>query len=263
MSDSPHHAQDLDPMVLEECLEVDDLTLDPLDVVDDSPDASQEIQDGLAALRSDGEAVMQGLRVFCEHRDPRAAPLLLPLLDSPCPIRRMSAVYALGHNATDKALGTLLRLLRDDSNGYVRKAAAWSLASYAEPSVVEPLIEALTTDIAAVRLWAASSLLDVAFNRQPDALRACSVLMKALHIDCEPVVRSNCAWSLSKLHKAFADAEEDVGDMKEAIVQALLLAIQEDPDRGVADDALTALKQIEDPALVARLKTLESDGLLL
>ena len=258
MSDSPHHARDLDPMLLEECLEADDLAVDPLDAVDDSPDPSEEIRDGLAALTTEGDAVMQGLRVFCEHRDPRAVPLLLPLLESLCPLKRMSAVYALGLNNAPEALGTLLRLLRDDSNGYVRKAAAWSLASYAEPSVLEPLIEALTTDIAAVRLWAASSLQDVTSNRQPDAVRASSVLLKALHVDCDPVVRSNCAWSLSRLHKACGDAEE----VKEAIVRALLVAMREDPDRGVADDALTALKQIEDPGVAARLGAVDGDGLL-
>ena len=259
MSDSLRHAQDLDPVLLEECLEADDdLAADPLDAVNDSPDPSQEIDEGLVALTREGEEVMQGLRVFCEHRDPRAVPLLLPLLASVCPIKRMSAVYALGLNPAHRALDTLLRLLREDSNGYVRKAVAWSLASYPDPCVVEPLIQALTTDIAAVRLWATSSLSDVTYKRQQDAVRASSILMEALHIDREPVVRSNCAWSLSRLHSACGDAEE----VKDALVQALLIAMRNDPDRGVAEDALAALKQIEDPAVIATLKAIEYDDFL-
>ena len=84
--------------------------------------------------------------------------VLLPLLAASCPILRMSAVYALGRNPSPQAVEPLLMLLAADDNGYVRKAVAWSLSSYPDAPVMNPLIRALETDIAAVRLWAASAL---------------------------------------------------------------------------------------------------------
>jgi HEAT repeat protein len=150
----------LDPEVLAQEL-AQELLGDPLDELDTSepaPDAVvAECDQGLELLRrgdaSEGhEVLMQGLRVFCEHRDPRAVPLLLPLLAGSCPILRMSAVYALGRNPTPLAVQPLLALLAGDDNGYVRKAVAWSLGNYPDAPVLNPLIRALQTDIAAVRL---------------------------------------------------------------------------------------------------------------
>ena len=69
---------------------------------------------GLKWLKRGHEERLQGLRVFCEHRDPRALPLLIPLLNEPCPVERMSAVYALGRNPCPRALDILLNLLKRD-----------------------------------------------------------------------------------------------------------------------------------------------------
>ena len=47
----------------------------------------------------------------------------------------------------------LLQLLQVDANAYVSKAAAWSLGNFPDAPVLNPLIRALQTDVAAVRLW--------------------------------------------------------------------------------------------------------------
>ena len=88
----------LDPEVL--ALELaQELLGDPLDEIDTAEptalDVAAECDAGIAWLSGSQEQRMQGLRIFCEHRDPRAVPLLLPLLAASCPILRMSAVYAL------------------------------------------------------------------------------------------------------------------------------------------------------------------------
>ena len=100
----------IDPDVLARELEAEEVG-DPLDELDlDDPE-----QDALEAIRQCDEALnwlqqghdqqLQGLRVFCEHRDPRSVPLLLPLLDEVCPVVRMSAVYALGRNPSPPCCG--------------------------------------------------------------------------------------------------------------------------------------------------------------
>jgi len=263
MGNAHDHTTDLDPELLSGNLDSDDLLdqvaeEDPLDsVATDSPDPDGEIRAGLAHLKGGREEVMQGLRIFCEYRDSRAIPLLLPQLNDHCPITRMSAIYALGRNPSPEAESMLLQLLQD-SNGFVRKAVAWSLGNYPGPVVLKALIHALTTDIAAVRLWAASSLVDVAATNPGDAVRASQVLMGALRIDSNAVVRSNCAWSLSRLHGACSQDPQVQEDLVQALVQAML----EDSDQGVADDARTALEQLDAPATMAQLKTLLEDGLL-
>ena len=88
----------LDPEVLAQEL-AEELLGDPLDELDslepDGVDGAAECDLGLGLLAGDHEQRVQGLRIFCEHRDPRALPHLLPLLEASCPIERMSAVYAL------------------------------------------------------------------------------------------------------------------------------------------------------------------------
>ena len=73
----------LDPDVLARELAAE-LLGDPLEEIDaletESADVARECDQGLKWLEGDREQRMQGLRIFCEHRDPRASPLLLPLL---------------------------------------------------------------------------------------------------------------------------------------------------------------------------------------
>ena len=105
------HELALDPEVLAREL-AQELLGDPLDEIDtttpSSSDVAAECDLGITLLKGDREQRLQGLRIFCEHRDPRAIPLLLPLLGAGCPIVRMSAVYALGRNPHPLAVEPLL-----------------------------------------------------------------------------------------------------------------------------------------------------------
>ena len=81
---------------------LDDIELDEND--QDLANSSKECDQALKWLQSGNEERLQGLRVFCEYRDSRALPFLLPLLDEPSPVIRMSAVYALGRNPCPNAI---------------------------------------------------------------------------------------------------------------------------------------------------------------
>ena len=251
----------IDPDVLERELAAEQLG-DPLDDIspddneDDSLIAARDCDAGLAMLRGGHDQRLQGLRVFCEHRDPRAVPLLLPLLQEPCPVVRMSAVYALGRNPSPSAVEPLLALLQADANGYVRKAVAWSLGNHSDGPVLNPLIRALQTDIAAVRLWASVSLAEAGGTSGTKADLAASQLLVSLGIDNEPVVRSNCIWALGQL------IEHLVPSRRDEVVEAFVEALINDPEASVRDEARIALEQLENPELLERVKTLVDEGLL-
>ncbi|MCX5938610.1 MAG: HEAT repeat domain-containing protein [Cyanobium sp. LacPavin_0920_WC12_MAG_62_9] len=233
---------------------------DPLDALDSSDpeaaDVAAECDLGLSLLVGDHDQRMQGLRIFCEHRDPRALPLLLPLLKAPCPIVRMSAVYALGRNPSPLAVQDLLGLLASDDNGYVRKAVAWSLGSYPDAPVLNPLTRALQVDIAAVRLWAASSLAEAGSTGPAKADPAAAQLLLSLRIDSEPAVRSNSAWALGRLYPDLVEPRQQV------LVESLLQAMLNDTESSVRDEARLALEQLEQPEVLDRLQTLVDEGLL-
>jgi len=249
----------LDPELLAREL-AEELLGDPLDELEvpepASADVAAECDRGLDLLKGSHDACMQGLRIFCEHRDPRAPALLVPLLQASCPILRMSAVYALGRNPDLQAVTPLLALLQNDSNGYVRKAVAWSLSSYPDAPVMNPLIRALETDIAAVRLWAASALADAGATGLAKADQAAGQLLLALRIDSEPAVRSNSAWSLGRLYGDLVEPRQ------QEVVEALVAAMLHDADLAVRDEARLALEQLEDPLVLERLQTLVDEGLL-
>ena len=233
---------------------LDELELDKTD--EDQVNSSKECDLALKWLQSGNEERLQGLRVFCEHRDSRALPFLVPLLDEPSPVVRMSAVYALGRNPCPKAIDLLLHLLRFDSNAYVRKATAWSLGNYPEAPVLEPLIKALKQDVAAVRLWASSSLAEVGLNSAESSPPAAIQLLESLQVDGEPIVRSNCIWSLGRLYGLLS--EEIKIDIEEAFISVLL----NDREPSVRYEARTALEQLENPEVQKKLKSLIDDGLL-
>ena len=251
----------IDPDVLERELAAEQLG-DPLDDIspddneDDSLIAARDCDAGLAMLQGGHDQRLQGLRVFCEHRDPRAVPLLLPLLQEPCPVVRMSAVYALGRNPSPSAVEPLLALLQADANGYVRKAVAWSLGNHSDGPVLNPIIRALQTDIAAVRLWASVSLAEAGGTSGTKADLAASQLLVSLGIDNEPVVRSNCIWALGQL------IEHLVPSRRDEVVEAFVEALINDPEASVRDEARIALEQLENPELLERVKTLVDEGLL-
>ena len=233
---------------------LDELELDKTD--EDLVNSSKECDLALKWLQSGNAEKLQGLRVFCEHRDSRALPFLVPLLDEPSPVLRMSAVYALGRNPCPQAIDLLLHLLRFDSNAYVRKATEWSLGNYSDAPVLEPLINSLKQDVAAVRLWASSSLAEVGLNSIDSSFPAANQLLESLKVDCEPIVRSNCIWSLGRLYSLLS--EEIQIQIEETFIAVLL----NDREPSVRYEARTALEQLETPAVQKKLKSLIDDGQL-
>jgi HEAT repeat protein len=249
----------LDPEVLAAEL-AQELLGDPLDEIgtieEEAVDVAAVCDWGLTQLQGEHDQRLQGLRVFCEHRDPRAIPLLLPLLRSSCPIVRMSAVYALGRNPSPLAVEPLLTLLAADDNGYVRKAVAWSLGNYTDAPILNPLIRSLQMDVAAVRLWAASSLADAGGTGPAKADPAAAQLLLTLRIDSEPAVRSNSAWGLGRLYPDLVEPRQ------QEVVECLLHTMLHDAESGVREEARLALEQLEQPEVLERLQTLIDDGLI-
>ena len=251
----------IDPDVLAKELDAE-LLGDPLDEIEvaetDSVQSNtlKECDLGLEWLKSGHEKRLQGLKVFCEHRDTRALPLLIPLLDEPCPVVRMSAVYALGRNPCSDAVDILLDLLKFDSNAYVRKAAAWSLGNYSDAPVLEPLLNALKQDVAAVRLWASSSLAEVGSASRENSVMAANELLVSLTTDSEPVVRSNCIWSLGRLYKNLPE------DIKRQLEDSFISVLLQEAESSVRYEARGALEQLESSQAQERLKSLIEEGKL-
>ena len=233
---------------------LDEIELDKID--GDLGNSSKECDLALKWLQSGNNERLQGLRVFCEHRDPRALPFLLPLLDEPSPVVRMSAVYALGRNPCPKAIDLLLHLLKFDSNAYVRKATAWSLGNYPDAPVLEPLINALKQDVAAVRLWASSSLAEVGLNSAESSPLAANQLLESLQVDGESLVRSNCIWSLGRLYGLLS------AEIQIQIVETFISVLLNDREPSVRYEARTALEQLDNPEVQKKLKSLIDDGQL-
>ena len=230
----------IDPDVLAKELAVE-LEVDPLEEIDkdtlykDNVDVIAECNQALEFLRGNKEERIQGLKIFCEYRDQRAFPLLLPLLEQPCPVERMSAVYALGRNPCPKAVEKLVNLLENDDNAYVRRATAWSLANYDNQIVLKPLIIALKNDVSSVRLWASSSLAEIGSISSENAQLAAEQLLISLKIDNEPVVRSNCIWSLCRLYERLSN------QFQESFVDECAKIALFDKEISVMEEAKTAL----------------------
>ena len=230
----------IDPDVLAKELSVE-LEIDPLEQIDNDSfskgtlDKKLECDEALKLLNGDREQRIQGLRIFCEYRDKRALPLLLPLLDQPCPVERMSAVYALGRNPFPSAVKKLVNLLETDDNAYVRRATAWSLANYDNQIVLKPLINSLKNDVAAVRLWSSSSLSEIGSISSSNAQLASEQLLVSLKIDNEPVVRSNCIWSLCRLYEKLDST------LQERFVDECTRIALFDKEPSVMEEAKTAL----------------------
>tara|TARA_B100000212_G_C27273466_1_gene489855 strand:+ start:171 stop:944 length:774 start_codon:yes stop_codon:yes gene_type:complete len=230
----------IDPDVLAKELAVD-FEVDPLEEIDNDSfskkdlDITSECNQALEFLKGDREQRIQGLRIFCEYRDNRAFPLLLPLLEQPCPVERMSAVYALGRNPCQSAVEKLVSLLENDDNAYVRRATAWSLANYDNQIVLNPLINALKNDVSSVRLWASSSLAEIGCMSNENAQLAAEQLLISLQIDNEPVVRSNCIWSLCRLYQNLST------QLQESFVDECTKIALFDQEPSVMEEAKTAL----------------------
>lgn len=236
-----------------------DSPLDDIDPLEHIPEAEPQAdpEEMLSWLQSgDRQQKMAAARAFCQLEDPRATPLLIEYLSDTCPLMRVSAAYGLGRNPSPAAVEPLIRQL-EDWNGYVRKGIVWALGNCGDRRCVPPLLDALKTDIAAVRLWAASSLGQMSAIDYEAMISAIPPLIGALRQDAIAVVRSNCAWSLGQLCQ---DLPSNV--VYATAIDALIETLVEDEDMSVREDAKASLLRVGDPRAVQMIEVLQQDGLL-
>ncbi|MDY6939796.1 MAG: HEAT repeat domain-containing protein [Cyanobacteriota bacterium] len=230
--------------------------LDRMGAVDESerPDPEE-----MLALLESPEPQQRTLaaRAFCNLRDERAIGHLIGLLRDPCLLVRVSAAYALGRNPSSDAVEALIERLELDWNGYVRKGIVWALGNCGDSRGSEPLIRALRTDISAVRLWAASSLGQMAQLGYDTIVGAIPPLIEALRRDPIAAVRSNCAWALGQLCRELPSNVVYAGT-----IDSLIEALEEDSDMGVREDARSSLLRVGDPRGLEAIETLELEGLI-
>jgi HEAT repeat protein len=204
----------------------------------------------------DPQQRMIAARAFCELEDGRSFPALIELLDDLCPLVRVSAAYALGRNSSEEAVTALIQHLALDVNGYVRKGLVWALGNAADERTLAPLIDALKTDIPAVRLWAASALAQMAQVGYDSVIGAIPPLIEAMRRDAVAAVRSNCAWSIGQLCR-----ELPSNVVYHTAVDALIETFAEDDDLGVREDARTAILKVGDTRGLQTIEEIEQDGL--
>jgi len=102
------------------------------------------------------------------------------------------------------------------------------LGNCGDRRAIEPLVHALKTDISAVRLWAASSLAQIAKVNYEDIITVLPPLIEGLRRDLIAAVRSNCAWSIGQLCR-----ELPLNVIYATAIDALIEALVEDEDLGV------------------------------
>ena len=243
---------------------------DELNIVDnelngglDSRESTAEIpppdpETMLVLLRSETSSErMLAARAFCEIKDSRSIPLLIELLNDPCPLVRVSATYALGRNTDSAAVEPLIELLAKDFNGYVRKGIVWALGNSKDDRALQPLIHALKTDISAVRLWAASGLAQIAPLNYEGIIASIPPLVVGLRRDPTAAVRSNCAWAIGLLCR-----ELPSNVVYATAIDALIESLVEDEDYGVKDDARSAILKVGDPRGLQTIEEFELEGLI-
>lgn len=235
-----------------------DSDLDPLDAIEEETSPTPDPELMLQLIRSeDKQEQIRAVRAFCEITEPRVTPVLIELLNNTCPLIRVSAAYALGRNTSPDAVEPLINALSQDWNGYVRKGVVWALGNSNDSRAFAPLMKALKTDINAVRLWAASSLANIASLDYEDAISAIPSLIKTLRQDEVAGVRSNCAWTIGKLCR-----ELPYNVVYATAIDALIEALVEDPDLGVKEDARAALLKLGDPRGLQMIEELELEGII-
>ena len=240
-------------------LEGEDLEspLDRLEPLTAEVEAYKPNPDAMLALLEDPQTQQRMLaaRAFCELEDRRATPHLIHLLSDTCPLVRVSAAYAIGRNPDSNAVEPLIAQLNVDWNGYVRKGIVWALGNCREFRSLVPLAEALKTDISAVRLWAASSLAQMAGVSYEGVVGAIPPLIEALVNDPVAAVRSNCAWAIGQLCR-----ELPSNVVYATAIDALIQAFAEDEDLGVREDSKASLLGVGDPRGLQLIETLEQEG---
>ena len=143
-------------------------------------------------------------------------------------------------------------ITKDEHDEVVRRRKR----NYTDGPILNPLIRSLQMDVAAVRLWAASSLADAGGTGAAKADPAAAQLLLSLRIDSEPAVRSNSAWGLGRLYPDLVEPRQ------KEVVECLLQTMLHDAESGVREEARLALEQLEQPELLERLQTLIDDGLI-
>ena len=247
---------DLSVLDLEDELESPLDQMEPLEAEAEVPKPDPEAM--LALLRSaDTQQRMIAARAFCELEDQRAIPHLINSLTDACPLLRVSAAYALGRNPSPDAVEPLINQLNRDWNGYVRKGVVWALGNCRDRRSLLPLTEALKMEISAVRLWAASGLAQMAEVSYEAVVAAIPPLIEALIQDPIAGVRSNCAWALGQLCRELPSNVVYAG-----AIDGLILALEEDKDMGVREDAKASLLRVGDPRGLQVIEGLEQEGLL-
>lgn len=233
--------------------------LDRLESVDSESETPPPDPEAMLLLLTSRETPQRMLaaRAFCELQEERAIPHLIELLTDVCPLVRVSAAYALGRNTSRDAVEPLIAALNNDWNGYVRKGIVWALGNCRDRRSVRPLIHALKTEISAVRLWAASSLAQIAQLEYEDIIAAIPPLIECLRRDPVAAVRSNCAWSIGQLCR-----EMPLNVVYATAIDALLEALVEDEDLGVKEDAKGALLKVGDPRGLQMIEDLELEGII-
>lgn len=239
-----------------------ELEASPLDELE--PEATAEVpgpdpEEMLVLLRSpQNQQRMIAARAFCELEEPRAIPDLITLLSDACPLIRVSAAYGLGRNPAPAAVEPLIQQLQQDWNGYVRKGIVWALGNCRDRRALDPLLHALKTDIPAVRLWAASALVQMTHVGYDAIIAAMPPLIEALRRDPVAAVRSNCAWTVGQLSR-----ELPSNVIYATAVDALIEAFAEDEDLGVREDARLSVLKVGDARGLQVIEEIERDGLLL
>ncbi len=230
----------------------------PLDHWQDSQEPKPDPEEMLALLTSpEPQPRMIAARAFCEIQDHRAIPHLIKLLQDACPLVRVSVAYALGRNTSPDVVEPLIHQLQQDWNGYVRKGVVWALGNCGDARALGPLVDALRNDISAVRLWAASSLGQMAKVGYDVAVGAVPCVIEGLRQDTMAAVRSNCAWALGQLCRELPSNVVYAG-----AIDALIEALEEDEDMGVREDAQSSLLRVGDPRGLQTIEALQMDGLL-
>ncbi len=234
--------------------------LEPLDELPPHSPPEVDVERMLHQLQDpDPRLRMQAARAFCEIEEPRAIQSLLALVRDPCPLVRVGAAYALGRNPDPAEVEVLIQGLRRDWNGYVRKGLVWALGNAKDPRAYPVLLEVLAEDIAAVRLWAASALGQLAQAQVlsgPALQEVAAALCRGLAHDPVAAVRGNCAWSLGILGQQVKLALEDP-IVYAMLKRQLLTSASRDPEWGVRDDARLALLKLADPDLPEQLDDLD------
>lgn len=245
-----------DPNFLEDDIDLDNAfdDLDTLEVLAANVEPPKPDPEEMLPLLTDPVTGrrMLAARAFCEIKDARAIPHLIELLNDPCPLVRVSAAYALGRNPSPDAVEPLIDRLDRDWNGYVRKGIVWALGNSRDRRSIPPLLRALKLDIAAVRLWAASSLAQAADLSYEAVVATLPPIVVALINDPLAAVRSNCAWSLGRLCR-----ELPSNVVYATAVDALIQVVEEDRDLGVREDAKAALLKLGDPRGIQAIESLE------